>query len=357
MNTVFPQRHPGGAVRRVGRGFTLIELMVVMGIISLLVAIALPAFSAARKNARKVTSEATISVLATGLEQFNADTTVGGSYPPSVHLLARNPHATTDREDPVYGANLLVWALAGADLLGTPGFRDLDGETDAFGGWRSDTTRMMQSGGNNPYLYTINPSNGRPAVSRSGPYVDMSKVKVAKQNKTNPPTFQMPSAPSTGLASQVFLDSFDQPILYYKANTGAPGMVGSGGAYIDFLGTYHGGMESDYKYDNTGRYMPTAIYNLYDNDLFTGPNDNGGGTGLNFGAGATHPMGYLGRCTSFTGTSATFDKTGSFAQHLWNASITASLRPQRDDSYILISPGPDGLFGSADDVTNFPLNK
>lgn len=347
MNNGLLNRHPQSAARR---GFTLIELMVVMGIISLLVAIALPAFSAARKNAKKVTSEATVSVLGTALEQFNADTTVGGDYPPSFQVPnAASPYVTNGNGIRVGGANLLVWALAGADLLGTPGFRDLDHSGDSFGGWTSDCGRGTY-GSANPYLYRIG-NDGRPAVARSGPYVDMSKVKVARHDTTTN-QFTVPSAPAQKLDSQVFLDSFDQPILYYKANQGAPGMVASGQGYVDFNGNLNSGSPDDYAYDTVGQCSPTGIYNLRDNSIFTGPNQSLAGQGMNFGAGGNHPMAYLGQWQG-----SNWDKTGSFAQHLWNSSITATLRPRRDDSYILISPGPDGLFGTADDVANFPLNK
>jgi hypothetical protein len=36
-----------------------------------------------------------------------------------------------------------------------------------------------------------------------------------------------------------------------------------------------------------------------------------------------------------------------------NPKITAKLTPHRPNSYLLISPGYDGEYGTADDITNF----
>ena len=38
---------------------------------------------------------------------------------------------------------------------------------------------------------------------------------------------------------------------------------------------------------------------------------------------------------------------------LLNPKITTKEWPHRPDSYILISAGPDGLYGTGDDITNF----
>ncbi len=42
-----------------------------------------------------------------------------------------------------------------------------------------------------------------------------------------------------------------------------------------------------------------------------------------------------------------------FENMILNPDITTLKRPYRADSYILISAGEDGLFGTPDDITNF----
>ena len=310
--------------------------MVVIGIIALLISIALPAFQGARDQVRATTTHATIRVLETGLESFRADTQLGGNYPPSIHLDASSnyvmsPH--TNLPINVYGANLLVWALAGADLLGSPGFRDLN-STDPVGGnyqglapWADDTGKGS--------LYYIDgasdPRPGQPHYPRIGPFVDVSKTKFAKQ--TSPGVFEIPADRNkTPISSLCILDAWDQPILYYRANPSRSALV------------------SEY-----GHNTATGIYALDDNVLFTGSVGQSQ-AGMDFGAGTTHPIATLGTWLPATPTVPP-TPVGSFAHHLYNPNIKAVHRPHNADSYILLSPGKDGRFGTADDVANFEVNK
>lgn len=62
------------------RGFTLIEMLVVIGIIAVLVAIIFPVFTTAREKARQARCRTNLSQLVTQLKQFRRD---HGFYPPS----------------------------------------------------------------------------------------------------------------------------------------------------------------------------------------------------------------------------------------------------------------------------------
>ncbi len=288
--------------------FTLIELMVVVGIIGLLIAIVLPAVGAARDQARSATTRATITAIETGVQQFYADHLVGGAYPPSQWMsLPVSPHGTSGRFE---GANFVAWAVVGADLQGTPGFRDLNGN----GVWQDDIQN----------LYAINTVTKQPALPRSGPYVEISKMEFPKPQTGTTAPFFIESNPQAGpLNSICFLDSFDQPILYYRANEGQGPMVGMAGS--------------------------PGIYNFDDNALITGT----GTGGMDLGGGAFHfPQG-LGPTVTIP---ATGDR-GTFAYAVHNPDVTALARPHRPDSFILISPGPDAVYGTADDLANFKINK
>ena len=59
---------------RKGHGFTLIELMIVIAIIGVLAAIAIPNFNSARKKARQKACVANIKMLENALEMYDMDT-------------------------------------------------------------------------------------------------------------------------------------------------------------------------------------------------------------------------------------------------------------------------------------------
>jgi len=314
---------PGPPLKRGGGsqlGFTLVELMVVIGIIVLLVSIVLPAVSAARKRAKIATTAATINAIGTGVETFRADMQIGGNYPPSgtdhPFPLPRVMSPHTNDLITTSGACLIAWALAGADLLGSPGFRDLDGN----GTWWDNMGKDQ--------IYALD-SNGQPVHKRYGPYVDVSKMKFPERRSEG--EFVLPLDTQPTLSSTCFLDAFGQPILYYKANPGGARWVREN--LMD---------------------PETPIYDLRHNAIITGDGNN---PGLDFGAGKDHFTGGYGFVQPVDYAAGTKPPLRSFGRMVWDPNVTAAPRPHRADSYILISAGPDGLYGTADDVANFPVNQ
>ena len=74
------------------RGFTLVEIMIVVAIIALLAAIAIPNLLGARRTANEAAAKANIRTLATELETY-ASGTGDGAYPADVAALAAVPSA------------------------------------------------------------------------------------------------------------------------------------------------------------------------------------------------------------------------------------------------------------------------
>jgi len=170
-------------------GFTLIELLTVITILGLLISIILPSLGKARTMARTTKTKALFNSISTGLEMFHDDHVVGGEYPPSVwHTSGGNPYDAEGipSPDPFNGAHTLLWALLGADLLGTPGF-DVDPNLDL----------SALTG-----LYRLD--SGKPAHHRSGPFLDLSQTELSETQY------------------HTILDAFKKkPVLYYRANTDA----------------------------------------------------------------------------------------------------------------------------------------
>jgi len=77
------------------RGFTLVEIMIVVAIIALLAAIAIPNLLGARKAANEAAAKANIKVLCTEAETYAAGTGEGGYYANLTTFQGNSTAATT----------------------------------------------------------------------------------------------------------------------------------------------------------------------------------------------------------------------------------------------------------------------
>ena len=175
--------------------FTLVELLVVIGIIALLISIVMPSLNSARVMARNTRTQALIKTVGDGVEMFYSDRVIGGQYPPSrweCDVAANTPGTLDDAPGFIaYGAETLVWALAGPDLIGPAGFEI----------------------GNMNNLYTD-------TSPRRTPFLDTSKASISDLGDAVSTVAEDDAAAATRHAFMI-LDTNHRPILYYRANAGA----------------------------------------------------------------------------------------------------------------------------------------
>lgn len=282
--------------------FTIVELLTVMSIIIILIGLLVPALNMVKQYARRVKQKAQFHSIDVAMELFNNQ---WDGYPSS--------DARDEANQDYCGAMKLCEAMIGQDLMGF----------HPNSHFRSDCT----DGAGNPLYAT--PTNGFDPSVTDPENLKVRKTYLQLENVhayrlwniygTGNPTFQDDLFVLCDVYNQVRnVDTgkkIGMPILYYKANT------------------------SNTKHDPNGPFPVPAndgdfIYNYLDNDeLVSLP--------LPWAPTKQHPMAGAAGAPIFY--EMTRDKKISID----------SGRPNRADSYILISAGPDGEYGTSDDIFNF----
>lgn len=351
---------PSAFARRKGRGFTLVELLVVVAIIALLIAALLPAFGKVRTQAKVVQTQGMFKALETGIQSYQAEQALGGSLPPSSGDNAADKKLRWEIADPkqetaepikIAGAQLLVHALVGSDGLGTPGFRDLN--RDGLGWWNDTHRTGCDSGGASAApsgAYGLDKATGQPCATRYGApgYVDekmrdrLETIDDLKKEGKILNVADVDTDAKLGKKEPMFMDPFDLPILYYRANKAGVSIVSSEAT--------------------------PGVFWQEDNAIITGSVKGlVEATGLDFGAGkvtnfegyheikdATQPTltaGTPAAVVTLIRESSTFDHT--FARFILDQKVTVKPTAVNADSYLLISAGPDSRYGTEDDITNW----
>ncbi len=344
--------------------FTLVELLTVVFIISLLIGILIPSINSARTAAKKATTAKALDSIKVGMEMFKndngADFRQTNGYPPSFahppipgytfqSHLGEFPFLdpiSDGRPPSVSGAHWLPAMLMGVDNLGYVKRSSVPNENDLRKKpwlWYSDDPFQDESyrKPERMPLY-LDPGNTRTKATKDIP---------GRENREFFPRWddvrQLP----------VIVDAFDQPVLYYVAST---------------HGRTTNMVEEDHIADNAydGR-RPQEIgvpfYFHQDNEAFTGTSSDAEETvelGWDFGGRPReHAIGESGSMLT-PAQLVDADHRNTFARYIVDRKIFESLRidsadgaplrPVNADSYLLITAGPDGRYGTADDVTNLP---
>ena len=291
-------------------GFTLVELLTVVGIIALLISILLPSLAQARIQAKTTATGLAVKALGDGLEMFRNDF---GEYPDSARRL--DPISNFFSAGPnnaLSGAHWLTRAMAGFDLQGV----DTEGVVLADGTGVQRTVAQVVG------------------LSRRGLYAENQKIFARDTDSSK--FRQTTSGPNTG--RHVIMDTFGFPVLYYQANARAKMPMGIDPAVTSGL-----------------------IYNQWDNYQFTGADSSARGWDF-AGAGSSgstepvHCLGFFGTLDPTTIDNDQGNCTDTFASYLHNhetEQLSGVIKPVKPDSYLLISAGHDGLYGTPDDVNNF----
>ncbi len=297
----------GIVVKREKSAFTLVELLAVLGIIAIVAVLLVPALTKVRTMAKETQQRAQLNTIELGIMAFkNDEENHYGDFPPSD--CSKDGMYDVGNGD-YLGAQKLAEALLGWDLMGF----------DPNSAWRADG--KDKAGTSMVYLDGTESEAVREAnlKARRGPYLELASANVFKLRQLFKDVGMLEK--ETFVLCDVFgkkqvtiggkTVKAGAPILYYRANTSSKTI------------------DASISFEN-------RIYDCYDNDMLIAVKETEDGL--------TQPLGDVANGREF------------FYNYISDPKVTTGQWPSNPESYLLISAGADGLYGTKDDICNFDPN-
>lgn len=299
------------------KAFTIVELLTAVAIIAIMVGILMPAMAVIKKMAKETKQKAQIAGIEFGIDSYKQES-VFGEYPPSAGNTAGSLCAASFYGT-YCGTQTLAEAMFGQDLLGF--------HPDSI--YRADG---LDAPGTN--LYPLNPPKTN-LDARKGPYLARENIGVFTPRQIwgtdtcvdflEPDRYVICDVFTVPKKIDINGDGVDErvkvgtPILYFRANPSA--------------------LNTQLTPFPVGAPHANNIYNYRDNYFLMSPLLG------RITDGADHPLRAIG-----------VDTGRNFYDFIQDPLVLNLKRPVRPDSFILISAGSDGLYGTNDDICNFDPN-
>lgn len=282
-------------------GFTLTELLIVILIIAILIAILIPTVSAVRNSAMKADTQNLISQISGAITRYHQDFNAYPGVFSNAEIISKS---RTVNDSGQFGSGTAITMSENLVLSLLGGIKDNSGT------WVFDSKLVFTAAG---------PTNLR-TPKRYAAYLSVNQDMLSVGKMSNSANLN-PQALMQDSIIPEFLDRFSDPlpILYLRARSGASGIYSNNGNY-------------QYDVRQIEPYLrDTPKDGLKEVGPFGDPSDQGNDYGS-----AKKPFGGY-----------------HYFRHPTLGGDNATGTPRQKDGYVLISAGPDRIYGTRDDITSW----